>query len=227
MPGALVVRPEPGNAATVARLAALGMTATAWPLFAAVPVAWTPPDPGAFDALLLTSAQAVRLAGPSLSRLALLPVIAVGAATAAAARGAGLTVAATGTHDVVAALSAARAAGLHRPLHLAGRDHVDTGHPAVVVYASDTLPADPDAFARAAAGRVVLLHSARAAARVAALVAPARRGHVAIVGLSPAVLAAAGQGWRAAAAPASPDDAAVCALAQAIDRSRPRGDKGA
>lgn len=226
MAGALVVRPEPGNAATLARLRGMGLEAIGWPLFAAVPTDWTAPDPSSFDAVLVTSAQAVRLAGAPLSALAHLPVIAVGAATATAARSAGLTVVATGERDVAAALAAGAAAGLHRPLHLAGRDHVATGHRTVIVYASAALAVDRAAFVRAAAGRVVLLHSSRAAASVAALVAPADRGAVAVAAISPAVLAAAGQGWRIAAAAPHPGDAALCALAQAIDRSGPRGDKG-
>ena len=73
----LVTRPEPGNSATIARAAALGLDAYAMPLFAARALPWTAPAPQDFDAILLTSAQAVRLAGPQLMRLALLPVYAV------------------------------------------------------------------------------------------------------------------------------------------------------
>ncbi|MBI0475619.1 uroporphyrinogen-III synthase [Sphingomonas sp. MA1305] len=226
MTRALVVRPEPGNAATVARLRTLGVEAQGWPLFAVAPVGWLPPDPADFDSLLVTSAQAIRHAGPGLARLAALPVIAVGPASAAAARAAGLRVAAMGEGDAVAALAAGRAGGLIRPLHLAGRDHVTTGCPTIVVYASDAVPVDARAFAAAADGAVVLLHSARAASRVAALIPPARRGAVALAAISPAVLAAAGAGWGRAAASAVPDDGKLCVLAQAIDRAGPGGDKG-
>lgn len=92
--GVLVVRPEPGSTRTLARLHALGVDAAAFPLFATVPVPWDAPDPAAHDALLITSANAVRHAGPTLAALAHLPVIAVGAQTAEAARGAGLSAAA-------------------------------------------------------------------------------------------------------------------------------------
>lgn len=224
---ALVVRPAPGDAATLARLHALGVVARSWPLFAVHALPWTPPDPRGFDALLLTSAQAVRHAGPGLATLARLPVIAVGAATAAAARAAGLSIAATGADDVAAALAAGRAAGLVRPLHLAGREHRGGGAATIPVYASDALPVDAAAFAAAAAGNVVLLHSPRAAARVAALIPPPARGSVAIATLSPAVQAAAGAGWRAAAASARPEDALLCAVAQMIDRIPADGDKEA
>src|SRR5687768_9453521 len=80
-----ILRPEPGASATVERARELGLDAFAVPLFAIEPLAWELPDSGAFDALLLTSANTVRQAGPSLERLLQLPAYAVGDATAAAA----------------------------------------------------------------------------------------------------------------------------------------------
>ncbi len=62
----LVTRADPGGAATVARAQALGLDARSMPLFAARAIDWTLPDRAGFDALLVTSAQAVRLAGPGL-----------------------------------------------------------------------------------------------------------------------------------------------------------------
>ena len=220
--GLLVVRPEPGNARTAARLRGDGGEVLAWPLFAAAPVAWDVPDPAGFDALLLTSANAVRLAGAGLARLGALPVIAVGSETAAVAEAAGLHVATVGTGGVAEALAAARAAGLARPLHLAGREHVDSGHPTRIVYASADVAADAAAFAAAADGRIVLLHSVRAAERLAALV-PQDRRTIEIAALSIKVRDAAGTGWRAALAAAEPTDTALCALA--IDRAAGAGDK--
>ena len=64
----LVLRPEPGNAETCARLRARGIDAVGMPLFAVVPVDWTCPDPAAFDALLgggLTPGTATLLSGPA------------------------------------------------------------------------------------------------------------------------------------------------------------------
>ena len=222
----IVVRPEPGNARTVARLRAGGGDVLAWPLFAAQPVAWDVPDPAAHDALLVTSANAVRLAGAGLARLAALPVIAVGAETAAVARAAGLRVAAVGAGGVAEALAAGCAAGLARPLHLAGREHVDSGHPTAIVYASADVATDAPAFAAAARGRIVLLHSVRAAMRVAALLPEARR-ETGIAALSDAVRAAAGDGWGLTLVAATPTDAALCAgaLERAIDRAAGAGDK--
>ena len=56
------------------------------PLFSVESLAWKVPDAASFDALLLTSANAVRQAGAGLTQLRGLPVHAVGAATATAAR---------------------------------------------------------------------------------------------------------------------------------------------
>jgi len=222
----LVVRPEPGNARTVARLRAGGGMVASSPLFTPAPIAWTPPESAGFDALLVTSANAVRLAGAGLARLATLPVIAVGTESAAVARAAGLHVAATGDGGVAEALAAARIAGLTRPLHLAGREHIDSGHPTVIVYASADVATDAAAFASAAAGCIVLLHSVRAARRVADLIGMTR-DTVGIVALSPAILAAAGGGWAVADAAATPRDDALCdlALARAIDPAAGGGDK--
>ena len=65
-----VLRPEPGASATLGRAQAMGLAAFAMPLFAVEPVAWTAPAPHDFDALLLTSANAVRHAAKSWALLA-------------------------------------------------------------------------------------------------------------------------------------------------------------
>jgi uroporphyrinogen-III synthase len=210
MLGAAVLRPEPGNAATAARLAAAGFgDVLRLPLFAVRPVAWTAPD-GA-DALVLTSANAVRHAGAGLAGLRHLPVLAVGAATAAAARAAGLTVAWTGQGDASALAEPLRRHA--RPLHLAGREHrALPGVETRVVYASAAVAPEAGALA-ACAGRVALLHSARAAAAFAGLV---DRAGIRVAALSEVVAAAAGPGWAAVAIAAAPTDAALVAAARAL-----------
>lgn len=208
---ALVLRPEPGNARTCAALRAAGVEAIALPLFAVAPCAWDVPDAGAHDALLLTSANAVRHAGDGLRMLSHLPVVAVGAATAAAARAAGLKVSIVGHGD--AAQAVALAARYPRLLHLAGRDRVEQpGVTARTVYASELVPVDDDVMA-AARDAVVLLHSRRAAARFVDLLGQGPRDRVRIAALSPAVARAAGGGWRAVEVAPDPSDAALVATA--------------
>ncbi|MBD8678064.1 uroporphyrinogen-III synthase [Sphingomonas sp. CFBP 13720] len=207
-----VLRPEPGNAATAAAIEAAGRMAIRLPLFDIVALAWTAPPVEDHDALILTSANAVRHAGTALARYAALPVHAVGAATAAAARAAGLRVVATGIADGRALLDAAQAGGVTRGLLLTGRERAVAGHPALsgirAVYAAD--PVDR-VDVTMLAGSVALVHSVRAAERLAALVGA--RGEIAVAALSAAIAAALGTGWRAVAIADAPIDAATIAAA--------------
>ena len=208
----VVVRPEPGNARTVAAARALGFAAAAMPLFGVAPLPWTPPDPAGFDALVLTSANAVRHGGDGLDALRGLPVLAVGAATAAAARAAGFVVAATGSADAAALIDAA--SSYPRLLHLGGRDRAVVPVTAgIAVYASDPLPVPGDAAALLH-GATVLLHSARAAQAVAAL--PIERDATAVAAISPAVLEAVGAGWQRGVVAARPSDAALLCVAASL-----------
>jgi uroporphyrinogen-III synthase len=193
-----VLRPEPGNGATVAAIEAAGGMAIRLPLFAAAPVAWHAPDPAAFDALLLTSANALRHGGPELAALRSLPVHAVGGATAAAARQAGFAVAHAGTGDGAALVAAAEAAGVRRALLLGGRDRMlEAGGiiaRALTVYASEPLPIAREQAARLH-GAVALVQSPRAGARLAELVAPDHRATTGIAAISARAAEAAGRGW--------------------------------
>jgi uroporphyrinogen-III synthase len=216
-----VLRPEPGNAATCARLIDAGLTPIALPLFVVRRLDWTAPDPAAFDALLLTSANAIRHGGIGLAGLHTLPVLAVGAATAVAAERAGFAVAATGAADADALLQDAAAAGWRQLLHLGGRDRrIEAGGivaRAIAVYASEAVAVRDDALERLA-DTVVLLHSARAARSFAEAMAghAAVRRTMRVAALSPAVATAAGTGWAAVAIAAAPDDAALVALARRL-----------
>src|SRR3569623_437618 len=101
----------------------------------------TPPDPAEFDALILTSANAARLAGPGGDALRRLPVHAVGATTAAAAKAQGLTVMTVGRGDGRDLVATLAPQGVKRALLLAGRDRrLDAGGiiaRTIAVYASE------------------------------------------------------------------------------------------
>lgn len=217
----LVTRAEPGNAATVARARALGLDARALPLFAAHALDWQAPDPGDFDALLLTSAQALRLAGPALGRLVGLAAYAVGPATAAAAEAAGLAVAMTGPGDAQSLLDAMASSGkTPNILWLCGRERTafDARGARLVplpVYAVDPVEPPSDWERLTAAPAILLAHSMRGAARIADL-AGVRRGHLSLVAISPAAAAAAGEGWAAVTVTERPDDAAMVTAAYAL-----------
>lgn len=208
-----VLRPEPGNTRTACRVEAAGLRAIRSPLFRIAPLAWQAPDPGAFDAILLTSANAARHGGIAATALAALPVWAVGAATAAAAQAAGLAVARIGEADA-AHLVAGH--GATRLLHLAGRERTPLGAiPAIAVYAADPIAV---ALPGRLAGSVALLHSARAARRLGEVVDAAGldRATLRLAALSTAIRDAAGGGWEHAAAAPIPTDDALLACAMTL-----------
>lgn len=202
----VIFRPEPGASATAERAQAMGLTVCRHLLFAVEPVAWTMPE-GAFDGLLLTSANAIRHARD----LPRLPVHAVGEATAAAARDAGAEVASVGTGGVDALL-----ATLHprlRLLHLAGEERVvpETQGPTItVVTVYRTRPLSLPS-AELVEDAVMLVHSPAAGRRVNTLACD--RARVRIAAISPAAADACGEGWAEVAAASQPDDATLLSLA--------------
>lgn len=223
----IVLRPEPGNARTCAAIRAAGGEAIPLPLFEVRPTGWQALDPAGFDALVLTSANAIRHAGPQLGLFAHLPVVAVGAATARAAEGAGLSVAAVGEGDAGDLPPLLARIGSRAPLHLTGREHRDLGAgTAIAVYASEAMEGIDVAPLIDA---TLLVHSARAGERLAHIVdvAGLDRAAITIVAISPAALAAAGHGWAAMIAAPAPRDDALIAAALSIDRPVAGGDKTA
>ena len=204
----VILRPEPGASATLARAEAAGVDAVAIPLFEVTPIDWIAPDAAEYDALLLTSANAVRLGGIQLGSLSNLPAYCVGAATAAAAEAAGLGIADTGKGN--AADLAGRLPQELRFLHLTGRSHRTI--PAVTQIAVyDSVAIDPPPSLDALIGGVAMVHSPRAGARLAELVKA--RDKIAIAAISSAAAAACGTGWRAVQSATMPTDGALLELA--------------
>lgn len=206
-----MLRPEPGATATVERARKLGLDAVSVPLFEIEPVAWEAPEPGRFDGLLLTSANAVRFGGEGLHALRGLPVHAVGEVTAEAARGFGFDIAATGESGVDRLLDSIDPD--LRLLHLCGEDRREAARvrqaiTAIVVYRAKPVES-PDLSA--ARHSVALLHSPRAGERFAQLVED--RASIAVAAISPAAAQAAGGGWEAIECASAPNDDALLALA--------------
>lgn len=207
----LVVRPQPGADATAARLAALGHDPVVCPLLTTRARAWQLPAERP-DAVILTSAAAVRHAGADADALKTLPAFAVGDATAAAARSAGWADVTAGPGTIQALLDAL-APG--RYLHLAGADLTEVMVPDAIHLARVTvyetpllpLPALPDVEG-------VLLHSPRTARQFAGEWdrLGGQRGAVAIHAISAPTLAAAGAGWALALAAPEPTETALLAM---------------
>ena len=212
----VIVRPEPGASATANAARDMGLQPIVLPLFEVLPIDWEPPDPRGFDALLLTSANAVRAGGPGLDRLRSLPAHCVGEATAKAARNAGFTVATTGGAGVDSVLDFLPAGS--RLLHLCGFDRREPSKArsaieAVPVYRAEEI-AIPNGFEEIE-DSVVALHSPRAARRVGELVD--RRGlarsRISIAAVSSETAEAAGDGWQEVVAAEEPSAAALLAIA--------------
>lgn len=214
-----ILRPPPGNDASAARVRDAGLEPLLVPLFEVAPLAWTAPDPAAFNALLLTSANAPRHAGAGLAALARLPVLAVGPETARMAEQVGLRVVECGNRGVAALL--ARQPMCQRVLWLAGRDRMTIEHPAIraviPVYANDAVTLPRDAALRLC-GSVALVHSARAT-RQLALQLDAHgiaRDSVRVAAISARAADADGRGWDRVAIAAEPNDAALIVAAQRL-----------
>lgn len=206
----LVLRPEPGASATLERARELGLSPWSAPLFAIEPLRWKAPDPSQFDGLLLTSANAVRHAGSQLAGLRTLPAYAIGEATASAARDAGFEIAEVGDSGIDRLL---RAVGSDlRLVHLCGEhrrnpENAPQDITSIPVYRAH--PLRPDLAM--AEDSVALVHSPRAAQRLAELVQA--RASVFIAAISPAAARAAGPGWAAVECAVEPNDDALLALA--------------
>lgn len=211
----VVLRPEPGATATATTALAVGLHVQKTPLFAITPLPWVTPQHSSYDRLLLTSANAVRHAGPQLQALQATPCWVVGGATARAAQAAGLNVERTGSGGVGALLAAV--SGPCRLLWLVGEQHrpvpdvIGISVTAVPVYRSAPTAINPQEIGTAA---IFLVHSKRAATRLCDLVPDRASSH--IVAISAAVADAAGAGWLSVCHVPTPDDGAMLAQAAAL-----------
>jgi len=215
-----IFRPQPAGGQSVERAIAMGLRAVALPLFELEPVEWEAPDSGDFDAILLTSANAVNMAGAQMEQLRGLPVHAVGEATAVAAEVAGLGVASRGGGGVDELLGSIDPRA--RLLHLCGEDRRSPEGAAQAitcrtVYRARVLPQVLEL--EQLQGQVAALHSPRAARRLAELVDGPERSNIIVAAISSATAQAAGSGWKDIRVAAAPTDAALLALAARLCES--------
>jgi uroporphyrinogen-III synthase len=213
----LLLRPEPGLSASAERARAMGLEVIECPLFRIQPVVWEAPDPDRYDALLLTSANAVRHGGDQLDALKSLPVHAVGEATAEAARAAGFRIVAVGSGDAVDLLeSIPRTTKL---LHVAGEGHRHVGDRAIqhrIAYRS--VPIEEPGL-KSLSGLVIAVHSPRAGKRLAELASS--RGATMIAAISMKAANACSDGWERIEVAERPDDKSLLALAAMLCHTSP------
>jgi uroporphyrinogen-III synthase len=181
----LVTRPEPGASRTAERLAAAGYQPVLLPLTTIDPLPASPLPPAVFDAVAVTSANALRHASTDvLSTTRHLPCFTVGAETARIAREVGFAKveSAEGDAPALAGLIATKLPRGSRLLYLCGRLRrptfeaalAEAGFRVIAIETYETLPAEytsddlrthlgPDHI------DVVLVHSAEAALSFARL----------------------------------------------------------
>jgi uroporphyrinogen-III synthase len=226
----LVTRPEPEASATARRLAALGRRAVLAPMLTVAPVPARLPVPAALQAIIVGSRNAVRALPAPLHAV---PLLAVGDATAAAARAQGFrdVRSARGDARALAALAAATLEPAAKPLLLPTRareglrlaaDLRGRGFAVLrrIVYAAHpahTLP--PAAAAALRDGRIdaVVFFSASAARTFARIVGASalagRLGGVTALAISGTAAAALGDlAFQAVRVAARPDQQCLLAL---------------
>ena len=209
----VLLRAEPGLSASAARAEALGLRVVTHPLFTVEPIPAMLPE-GKFDALIITSANAIRCAGDLLDKVRHLPAYAVGEATATVMRDAGIDPVGVGGGSIER---------LHLPagrlLHLCGELHKTLPGDATAVPVYRMVPtADP---LPAIAGAVVAVHSPASGARLDGLAGPERASAM-VAAISPTAGDACGTGWEGVHSAAAPDDESLLALAAALCQSAPR-----
>lgn len=222
----IVIRPEPGNAATLSAASELGLDVRGFPLFEVRAREWECPSPEHFDGLLVGSANALRHGGRALEGLRGLPVHAVGELTAKAATDAGFTIASIGSIGLQSVLDGINPGT--RLLRLSGEERIALSPPAGatieerVVYATHALPLPQAAAALLRSGALVLLHSAEAARHFAAecdrLKLPRNAIRLALIG--PRLIEAAGASWASVQIADAPGDAPLLALARRMCQER-------
>lgn len=218
-----LLRPEPGWSASARIAREMGLEVHGRPLFTIEPVSWEIPRAEDFDGLLVGSANVFRHGGRQLEALTGMPAYVVGAATAAAAHGAGFRIGRAGRGGLQSLLDDL-AGHEARLLRLAGEERVVLQVPdgisldTRIVYRAVPDGLADDDVARLRSGGVVALHSGAAAERFAAecerLCIDRRSVDLAVIG--PRVADLAGEGWHSVSVAASPEDSELLALARAL-----------
>jgi uroporphyrinogen-III synthase len=213
----LIIRPQPGADATASRARAAGFEPLVMPLFAIEPLPCPFVSPIKYDAVLLTSGNAVRAAGDMLKSLASLPFYTVGSATASALAKASLDPEYVGIEGVNALLLKARENGHRNILWLAGEDYSQPDLPLNMTldirfaYRSAVVSTPPDFVKNVQKVDAVMLHSSRAAQHFAVLCdsAQIRRQSIILATFSHTIAVSAGDGWADIIVSPAPNDSAL------------------
>jgi len=226
----IIIRPQPGADQSQTHFAAEQIDARAFPLFAIEAVPCTLPDKAQYDALVLASANAVRHT-PDIASFRSLPVYAVGAKSAMAARDNGLNVVHVGQGGITSLLRPLATAGYRHVLRLSAADHIEIDSDMLARHAAEALQIDTQIVYRSTAlpmpdrlirtlkqPAIILLHSARSAGHFAeqCAVHGINRSHLTLATFGPAIAQAAGSGWLKVETAVTPDDEALLELVRQL-----------
>ena len=212
----IIVRPEPGNQATAEAARALGLSVIAAPLYSIIPVEFNMDLSISYDAILITSSNSIRTSLSALKQLTHLPLLAVGKASAQAARKAGFDTIITGDADGQALGRQAVELGFRHVLHLVGDPYKPVRVEGLTcdertAYRATELPLPPKLEVALQSPCVILAHSPRAARRLSELAGA--KGASSLIALSAQVAKAAGDGWKHLLWPERPSADAMLGLA--------------
>ncbi len=222
----LVLRPQPGADETAARALSLGLVPSVIPLFEAQSTSWSIDPDTPYDAVFITSANALNFIDSQINFLKSLPALCVGEATAAAARRVGWTDVIAGDHGAASLADLAASLGHRHLLWLAGQPSMPVSHPDLIIdvkiiYQTVELPASKQITALGYLPTVALVHSPRAAQCFARMINS--RNHIDLVAISEKAALAAGPGWASVHWPETPLDSAMLEIAAPLCRAGETG----
>ncbi|MEP2990058.1 MAG: uroporphyrinogen-III synthase [Parasphingorhabdus sp.] len=211
----LILRPIEGAQSTAAKAQACDLNPIVDPLFEIKPLPWTAPPADQYDAIMFTSANAVKMADTKLQDYAHLPALVVGATTEREAEMAGFKVIQTGKSGVQSLVDMLPIKGFERILRLSGSEYTavqsDRTMDHIAVYESVCIGLGERARLSLASGVVILIHSLRAAQSLVGEMEkwdiPRARNH--IIAISPNVADATGKAWKSIDVAKQPTDEAL------------------
>ena len=220
----LIIRPQEGAIKTREKAEAMGLRAIVDPIFDIQPVDWQASPTDNFDAIMMTSANAIRYAGRTLQDYIDLPAYVVGEATAAAAVKVGLQIAHIGNAGAQNLADEMAGRDLKRVLRLVGEVYtpIETDYSLEnqIVYRAVSLPLGEQAKNALGQGCTVLVHSSRAVATLGAEMdrLEIERGKVHIAAISEKAAQTAGTDWKSINVAEKPTDDALLSAASALCR---------
>ena len=211
----LILRPIEGAQKTAEKALRLGLSPVVDPLFEIRPVPWNAAPADQYDAIMFTSANAIKMAGSELCKYTPLKALAVGTATKQAAETIGFEIVQTGKSGVQSLFDMLPEAGFDRILRLSGTEYTAVKSERLIdqvaVYESVCTGLGEHAQTALERSAVILVHSTRAAellvAEMARLNISAQKNCV--VAISPKVAEAAGNGWKSIDVAEHPTDEAL------------------